>query len=112
MSKVHKCQICDKEISQDDVNFVLQASEMKLQNLTCEEHRPYGKAVQIWKVREMLGLPYVKPMAKCEICDSPITDDELECVDMGQMIITCENHIQHMYSCNLFEVKKDLGYSK
>lgn len=95
-NKIKNCQICNKELSQEEVNSI----EFTDTIITCGEHRKYRSYgnCQIPKMELGIITEYPEKWKKCAICECHLLQDDLDSFVKDTFNPTCKKHrISHNY---------------
>ena len=104
MSKKTKCDICDKEL----YNYEIQSLSDSDWLITCKAHREYRNVTQLWKIKQILGYEYERPLSRCSICLNKISAEELELTMPDDLWIVCEEHAPYRHELDFFKTRTEL----
>lgn len=106
MQTILNCQICDKQL----YNYEFQSLSPFDFTVTCIKHREFRRVTQVWKMRQMLGYEYEKPIKpRCAICLNKISDDELELTMPDDMWVVCDEHAPYRNDRDIDKTRAELG---
>ena len=75
----------------------------------CEDHKEYRADFQFDKTKLELGYIEKLPDAKCAICETQLSNQELESIDRKEFHKTC---YEHRWMCNFYYIEPFIAQSK
>ena len=105
MSKKTKCDICDKELYKYEIQSLSTSDWL----ITCRAHREYKNVTQLWKIKQILGYEYERPLLRCAICLNKISAEELELTMPDDLWIVCEEHAPYIHEIDIDKIRNELG---